>query len=102
MVGRQSKGAAAASGAGSSIQRRADGRWYTSSMPIYEFVCQDCESAFEELVCGKAMVVCPACGSNDVRRALSRFAVHSSSPGLGGRGGKSCSSCSSSSCAGCH
>jgi len=72
-------------------------------MPIYEFSCTQCGAVFEELVRNGAKPVCPECSSGDVRRLLSRFAVHSSSPGLGGTGGgKSCSTCSSSSCATCH
>ena len=58
-------------------------------------------------LCATAEVVsCPHCSSSDVRRLLSRFAVHSSSPGFAGvasaSSGKSCSSCASSSCATCH
>ena len=70
-------------------------------MPIYEFVCERCERPFEELVRNGDPVACPQCASQQVRRLLSRFAVHSSSPNLGG-GGKSCSSCSGSHCATCH
>lgn len=47
-------------------------------MPIYEYVCQDCEHAFEELVRSnrdeKAMV-CPSCSSKRVGRKLSVFAA---------------------------
>lgn len=72
-------------------------------MPIYEFSCNACGADFEELVRNGARPVCTVCGSGDVRRLLSRFAVHSSSPGLGGKGAdKNCSSCHSSSCASCH
>jgi len=75
-------------------------------MPIYEFICDRCEVSFEELVRNGEVVSCPHCSSTDVRRLLSRFAVHSSSPGFAGvasaSSGKSCSSCASSSCATCH
>jgi putative FmdB family regulatory protein len=72
-------------------------------MPIYEFSCTQCGAVFEELVRNGTKPVCPECSSGEVCRLLSRFAVHSSSPGLGGTGGsKSCSTCSSSSCATCH
>ncbi len=45
-------------------------------MPIYEFVCQDCEQPFEELVFGSQIdgVVCPACGGHQVRKKMSSFA----------------------------
>jgi putative FmdB family regulatory protein len=75
-------------------------------MPIYEFICDHCAARFEELVRDGELVVCPGCSSSDVRRVLSAFAVHSSSPGFAGvasgSAGKSCTSCSSSSCATCH
>ncbi len=78
-------------------------RWYTDAMPIYEFICERCELRFEELVRSGDKPRCPECATGDVRRLLSAFAVHSSSPGLGGGGAsKSCSTCAGSSCATCH
>jgi len=72
-------------------------------MPIYEFICNKCETPFEELMRNGTKPACPQCSSGDVRRVLSRFAVHSSSPDMGGKGAtKSCSSCASSSCATCN
>jgi putative FmdB family regulatory protein len=72
-------------------------------MPIYEFTCNGCGTLFEELVRNGDKPVCPSCASADVDRILSRFAVHSTSPNLGGQGStKSCASCSSSSCGTCH
>jgi putative FmdB family regulatory protein len=72
-------------------------------MPIYEFCCNQCGTAFEELVRNGVKPVCPECRSGDVCRLLSTFAVHSSSSNLGGKGAtKSCSSCASSSCGTCH
>ena len=49
-------------------------------MPIYEFCCNQCGTAFEELVRNGTKPVCPECTSGDVCRLLSTFAVHSSSP----------------------
>jgi putative FmdB family regulatory protein len=45
-------------------------------VPIYEFACESCGHAFEELVglhvgVGAADVVCPKCGSAKVERRLS-------------------------------
>ena len=72
-------------------------------MPIYEFCCNQCGTAFEELVRNGTRPECPSCHSGDVCRLLSTFAVHSSSSDLGGKGAtKSCSSCASSSCGTCH
>jgi len=78
-------------------------RWYTLPMPIYEFICNACATPFEELIRNGTKPVCPSCGTGDVQRLLSSFAVHSSSPNLGGQGAsKNCSSCASSSCGTCH
>ena len=41
-------------------------------MPIYEFECEGCGAAFEELVAASAGVVpCPECGSERTRRLMS-------------------------------
>jgi len=47
-------------------------------MPVYEFTCQTCGEAFEELVWSHSEVndvVCPQCGSRHVRRRISAFAA---------------------------
>ena len=52
-------------------------------MPIYEFECEECGAAFEELVAaGAEGVPCPACGSRRTRRLLSNV----SPPGRQPRG----------------
>lgn len=46
-------------------------------MPVYEYVCQQCTSRFEKLQKGGGDVEpcsCPACGSEQVQKALSTFA----------------------------
>ena len=43
-------------------------------MPIYEYVCMQCESHFEELVRNGEEPPCPDCGASNVRRQLSVFA----------------------------
>ena len=45
-------------------------------MPIYEYVCMECESHFEELVRGEEQVACPDCSATNVARQFSSFAVH--------------------------
>ncbi len=52
-------------------------------MPIYEFVCNDCAHPFEELVFGSKIddVVCPSCGSEQVKKKMSTFASKSGSDG---------------------
>ena len=46
-------------------------------MPIYEYVCMECESHFEELVRGEQQAVaCPDCSTSNVAKQFSSFAVH--------------------------
>lgn len=57
------------------------------AMPIYEYACAPCGKSFEELVIRKsdeAEVKCPACGSADVARQMSRPAATRASGGGGG------------------
>jgi putative FmdB family regulatory protein len=63
-----------------SIRARAFPRdAYTSGVPIYEYVCMQCESHFEELVRNGERPDCPECGAADVRKQLSVFSAHASS-----------------------
>jgi putative FmdB family regulatory protein len=48
-------------------------------MPIYEYVCMQCESHFEELVRNGQQPDCPECGHANVRKQLSVFSAHGSS-----------------------
>ena len=52
-------------------------------MPIYEFVCTECGHPFEELVFGMntSGVVCPTCGSEQVKKKMSTFASKSGGDG---------------------
>ena len=40
-------------------------------MPIFDFVCSDCQFEFEALVRASDMPVCPECGSAKVTKLLS-------------------------------
>lgn len=44
-------------------------------MPIFEFVCSECEQPFEDLIFGNDTngVICPACGSEQVTKKMSTF-----------------------------
>ncbi|HNP71517.1 MAG TPA: zinc ribbon domain-containing protein [Kouleothrix sp.] len=47
-------------------------------MPIYEYICPECNGRFQKLVRGftdPAGLACPRCGNTAVRRAVSRVAV---------------------------
>lgn len=64
-------------------------------MPLYEFHCPRCEERFEELVRSLEQadeVVCPECGSRDVKRLQSGFATPGSGSGSTGAPAPSCSS----------
>jgi putative FmdB family regulatory protein len=65
------------------------------TMPIYEFVCMQCESHFEELVRMGESAACPDCQSENVRKQLSVFAAHgpAEQPSFGGSGGCCGGSC---------
>jgi putative FmdB family regulatory protein len=60
------------------------------SVPIYEYVCLECESRFEELVRGEEGVSCPECAGTNVSRQFSSFAVHGVSKPAGTSGGGCC------------
>ena len=61
-----------------------------AAVPIYEYVCMECESHFEELVRGEEQVACPDCAATNVSRQFSTFAVHGVDEGRDGGGGGGC------------
>lgn len=78
-------------------------------MPIYEYVCSECDSKFEQLrplSAADQTAECPHC-HKQARRKMSTFSAFSTSlsgipktvPGAGGS--SSCSSCSSGNCGTC-
>jgi putative FmdB family regulatory protein len=73
-------------------------------MPIYEYRCRSCGSAFERLVGSHAQpVTCPGCASPDVARMLSLFGTKSGQRSVAstvGGGGGGCG-CGRGGC-GCH
>ena len=66
-------------------------------MPIYEYVCADCDHEFEQLVMSvsaRDQVNCPECGGLKVTRKISVFAAgEGESPGPGGGGVGPCGQC---------
>lgn len=72
-------------------------------MPLYEYICQQCQHRFDALrpmSSADAPIACPYCGGQETRRAISLFAAIGSEGVIAGSG-SSCTSCSSGSCAGC-
>ena len=51
-------------------------------MPLYEFVCQQCQESFESLVRSSNWkgTVCPHCGSKKLEKKLSTFAPSVAGP----------------------
>jgi len=67
------------------------------TVPIYEYVCMECESHFEELVRNGEEPDCPDCSASNVRKQFSVFATHGTAaqptyggPSSGGCCGGSC------------
>ena len=48
-------------------------------MPIFEYVCKECQHEFEALVFGKQKAECPKCQSKKLEPQLSMFAVSAKS-----------------------
>lgn len=72
-------------------------------MPIYEYVCQDCQTKFETIRSMKdadAPIACEQCQSAKTTRAISLFSAQSGGKVIaGGNGG--CAGCSSGTCSSC-
>ncbi|HSB11930.1 MAG TPA: zinc ribbon domain-containing protein [Blastocatellia bacterium] len=43
-------------------------------MPIFEYICKQCDQRFEKLVQGSSAVECPACKGTKLEKQLSVFA----------------------------
>ena len=63
-------------------------------MPIFEYVCRDCENHFEAIVQGAKTPACPSCEGTHLEKQLSVFAVGSpASDFSGGEAPGACGSC---------
>jgi putative FmdB family regulatory protein len=72
-------------------------------MPIYEYICEDCDTRFDVIRMIKdadAPISCKECESRHTKRALSLFFAQSGGRVIAGNE-KSCSGCSGGSCSGC-
>jgi putative FmdB family regulatory protein len=47
-------------------------------MPIFEYVCKDCQKSFEALLLGSKQAQCPSCQGTNLDQQISVFAVGSS------------------------
>ncbi len=50
-------------------------------MPLYEYLCNDCQQEFELLIYGDTKAHCEKCGSAKLTKLLSVTAAHSSMSG---------------------
>ena len=73
-------------------------------MPIYEYLCEDCDTRFEKIVINKQQeIACPKCASNRATIQLSVFAAATNGSSASGTSssGSGGSSCCGGGC-GCH
>ena len=49
-------------------------------MPIFEYICKECDHHFEALVYGKQKAECPKCHATKLAPQLSVFAVSAKGP----------------------
>lgn len=62
-------------------------------MPIFEYVCQQCNHQFEAIVLGSQKAACPKCESKRLNQQLSSFAVRGEKSQEAGSPRGSCGSC---------
>jgi putative FmdB family regulatory protein len=75
-------------------------------MPIYEFVCNKCNTKFDEYFRSSSerkKLFCPSCQDDDIRKVFSVFGLSVGGNNSANAGGasSSCGTCTASSCAGC-
>jgi putative FmdB family regulatory protein len=79
------------------FDRRKDFRYIRKGrreMPIFEFQCRNCGAKFERIVTSATTsATCQNCGSPQVEKLLSTFAVVSNSVSASPSAGDPCSSC---------
>jgi putative FmdB family regulatory protein len=65
-------------------------------MPLFEYVCKECQHEFEALVFGKDKAACPKCESKKLEPKLSVFAVSAKSSSAAPMSAGPCGSCGDS------
>ncbi|NLI15767.1 MAG: zinc ribbon domain-containing protein [candidate division Zixibacteria bacterium] len=69
-------------------------------MPIYEYICQNCQGVFEVFVRGEGDYACPDCDSKNIKRKPSLYGFVSSGKAVVSSH-SGCSGCAGHNCAGC-
>jgi putative FmdB family regulatory protein len=62
-------------------------------MPLFEYICQDCNHEFEALVYGNQKADCPKCHSKKLTPQLSTFAVATKGVSSSSSSAGPCGSC---------
>lgn len=62
-------------------------------MPIFEYICQECDHQFEALVYGKEKAECPKCHGRKLAPQLSVFAVSAKATASSTPAAGPCGSC---------
>jgi putative FmdB family regulatory protein len=62
-------------------------------MPIFEYICKECQHHFEALVYGSEKAACPKCESKKLEPQLSVFAVSAKSSSTPSMSTGPCGSC---------
>jgi len=62
-------------------------------MPIFEYVCRDCNHRFELLIQGSMQATCPQCRSGNPEKQFSAFGVGATESWATSSGGGACGSC---------
>jgi len=62
-------------------------------MPIFEYVCQDCNHRFELLVQGSTVAACPKCKTTKLVKQFSAFGVGATASWATSSGSGSCGTC---------
>jgi putative FmdB family regulatory protein len=62
-------------------------------MPIFEYICKECDHEFEALVFGKDKAECPKCHSKKLAPQLSVFATATKGSASAAPSGGACGSC---------
>ncbi|MBA5865912.1 MAG: zinc ribbon domain-containing protein [Nitrospira sp. CR1.3] len=62
-------------------------------MPIFEYVCRECNHRFEVLIQGSAQASCPQCQSTGLEKQFSAFGVGATGALAPAAGASACGSC---------
>lgn len=62
-------------------------------MPIFEYVCRECNHRFELLVQGSTPVACPQCKTTKIEKQFSAFGVGATSSWASSGGPSACGTC---------